>query len=186
MPIHEPGRCDDDHQPELYIETDGMEVDPLARGEPEEDGYEENSGDSDDDWDEECDKPSLEPDRLPNPWISNSNDTEVSDLDGVTQRASRLQGGAKAELNNKPYVVKFKGGMAGAVYMDQDGVDGNTAYTSQIGNPDNPFSPFSSRMEWEIANWAKTRGPSSTAFTELMSIEGVSVVLLYTLNLNLI
>ena len=84
MSIHEPRRCDDDPQPEFYIETDGMEVDPLARGEPEEDGYEENSGDSDDDSDEEGDKPSLEPDQLPNPWISNSDDTEVSNLDGVT------------------------------------------------------------------------------------------------------
>ena len=32
----------------------------------------------------------------------------------------------------------------------------------------------------------KNSGPSSTAFTELMSIEGVSVVLLYALDLNLI
>ncbi|KAH8976446.1 hypothetical protein EDB86DRAFT_2761698, partial [Lactarius hatsudake] len=36
------------------------------------------------------------------------------------------------------------------------------------------FAPFSSRTEWEIAKWAKLRGPGSTAFISLlMSIEGV-------------
>jgi hypothetical protein len=31
-------------------------------------------------------------------------------------------------------------------------------------------------MEWDIARWAKLRGPSSTAFTELMNIPGVSTL----------
>ena len=105
--------------------------------------------------------------------MPNSDDTEVSN--GETQRANRLRGGAEAELNNKPYTVKFSGGNAGAIYTDWDSVDGNATYTLKINNADNPFSPFSSQIEWEIAHWAKTQGPSSTAFTELMSIEGVSL-----------
>ncbi|KAM6489937.1 hypothetical protein JOM56_014516 [Amanita muscaria] len=36
----------------------------------------------------------------------------------------------------------------------------------------NPYAPFTSQLEWEMAMWAKLRGPSSTAFTELMAIEG--------------
>lgn len=174
MSTHEPGRCDDDQGEENFsIEADGMEYFEVdSRVEPEEDGYEENDGESDEN--EESDEPSLEPDRFPNPLMANSNDTEVNNGETETQGANRLRGGAEAELNNKPYAVKFSGGNAGAVYMDQDRVDGNAAYTSQINNPDNPFSPFSSQIEWEIAHWAKTRGPSSTAFTELMSIEGVS------------
>jgi len=136
------------------------------------DGCEEifaHDGDSDDD--EGVDEISLEPERLPDLSISNSNDTEASN--GETQGASRIRGGAEVELKNKPYSVKFSKGKAGAVYTNHNGVDGNTSYTSQIGDPENPFSPFSSKIEWEIAHWAKTRGPSSTAFTELMSIEGV-------------
>jgi hypothetical protein len=74
--------------------------------------------------------------------------------------------------------MKFSGEKAGALYMDQDCVDENTSYNSQINNQDNPFSPFSSQIDWEIAHWAKTRGPSSTAFTELMRIEGVSGITL--------
>jgi hypothetical protein len=33
--------------------------------------------------------------------------------------------------------------------------------------------PFISKMDWEIARWAKLRGPGSTAFSELLSIDGV-------------
>ena len=39
----------------------------------------------------------------------------------------------------------------------------------------NPYAPFKSRMDWEIARWAKLRGPGSTAITELLDIAGVCV-----------
>lgn len=113
-----------------------------------------------------------EPDRLPNPTLSIFDDDDNGT--GDTQRPNRLRGGAEDELKNKPYIVKFSKGKAGAVYTNHDRIDGNTAYISQISNPENPFCPFSSKLEWEVAHWAKTRGPSSTAFTELMGIEGVS------------
>jgi hypothetical protein len=188
MPTFELRGCDDDQglgEENFPIGANDHDVDHWQTGEPEEDGYEEKDGESDDN---EGDEPFLEPYRLPNPLITNSesNDTEPEVNDCETQRANRLRGGAEAELDNKPYVVKLSGGKAGAVYSDQEGVNGNTAYTSQIDNPDSPFSPFSSQIDWEIALWAKTRGPSSTAFTELMSIEGVSdiSVLLYTFRIS--
>jgi hypothetical protein len=40
----------------------------------------------------------------------------------------------------------------------------------------NPFAPFLSKIESEIAQWAKLRGPGLTAFSELISIDGVSKV----------
>ena len=40
----------------------------------------------------------------------------------------------------------------------------------------NPFAPFLSQMDWEIARWAKLRGPGSTAFSKPISIDGVSKV----------
>ena len=91
-----------------------------------------------------------------------------------------MQGRAKTELKKKPYIVKFNKGKAGAMYTNPDCIDQNTAYTSQIGNQENPYSPFCSKIEWEVVLWAKTRGPSLTAFTELMSIEGVSEIVAYT------
>ncbi|KAE9397784.1 hypothetical protein BT96DRAFT_1034641 [Gymnopus androsaceus JB14] len=38
---------------------------------------------------------------------------------------------------------------------------------------DNPWRPFKSELDWHVACWAKTRGPSSTALTELLSIPGL-------------
>ena len=66
---------------------------------------------------------------------------------------------------------KFRGQAGEVVSRGHSGQD--EAYTQMIGDVDNPFAPFSSKMEWELARWAKLRGPSSTAFTELVKIEGV-------------
>lgn len=41
-------------------------------------------------------------------------------------------------------------------------------------NLGNPWSPLTSGLEWDLARWAKLRGPSSTALTELLKIDGVS------------
>ncbi|KAH7877289.1 uncharacterized protein C8R40DRAFT_1040909 [Lentinula edodes] len=52
--------------------------------------------------------------------------------------------------------------------------DGFLHYESQIpGIDSNCWAPFTSRIDWEIARWAKIRGPSSTAFSELLEIKGV-------------
>jgi hypothetical protein len=142
---------------------------------PEEELEENPTHGSDSDSDEEEEgADSLEPSRIPRTSESTPIIDEAESSGTPTSGASRMRGGAETELKKKPYVVKFSKGKAGATYTNQDCVDQNTAYTSQIGNQENPFNPFRSKVEWEIALWAKTRGPSSTAFTELMSIEGVS------------
>jgi hypothetical protein len=112
----------------------------------------------------------LEPDRhqipasVPNPNCG---------MDEFSQGpALRLRGGAETGLQKEPFIVKFTQGKAAAVYS-RTGLDNNAAYAKDLGNLNNPYSPFSSKLEWEIAYWDKMRGPSSTAFTELMSIEGV-------------
>ncbi|KAL0957479.1 hypothetical protein HGRIS_001272 [Hohenbuehelia grisea] len=35
------------------------------------------------------------------------------------------------------------------------------------------YAPFASQIDWEIARWAKLRGPGSTALTELLKIPEV-------------
>lgn len=95
-------------------------------------------------------------------------------------KASHLRGGAEEVLRKRPFIVKFTKGKAGATYRNQrvDGNNLNTSYRRNIANTENPspYSPFSSKLEWEIAQWAKMRGPSSTAFNELLEIEGVSII----------
>lgn len=36
-------------------------------------------------------------------------------------------------------------------------------------------TPFKSKLDWKMAQWAKTRGPGSMAFSELLSIPGICV-----------
>ncbi|KAF9502071.1 hypothetical protein BDN71DRAFT_1378620 [Pleurotus eryngii] len=86
----------------------------------------------------------------------------------------RLRGGIENELQNRPFVVAYPNLKAGRVFSTR-GHNLNMEYTAHIGDhPANPYSPFKSKIDWEIAHWAKTRGPSSTAFTELMQIENLS------------
>ena len=130
----------------------------------------------------------LEPERQPSstsdslPSIPSPNDFLKSDeMDSAmetTVKASRLRGGAEEDLQKRSFVVKFTKGRAGAIYTNQqvDENNLNASYKHKVANPENPYSPFSSKLEWEIVQWAKMRGPSSTAFNEMMGIEGVSVV----------
>jgi hypothetical protein len=74
-----------------------------------------------------------------------------------------------------PYVTTFTdrypGTVAGQTIRREK--HGHAEYATSIIDPDNPWAPFTSEMDWEIAKWAKNRGPSSTAFLELLGIKGV-------------
>jgi hypothetical protein len=52
--------------------------------------------------------------------------------------------------------------------------DTNSQYHAGMLNNMNTWFPFSSKLDWEVARWAKLRGPTSTAFSELLAIDGVS------------
>ncbi|KAG2085840.1 hypothetical protein BD769DRAFT_1374013 [Suillus cothurnatus] len=71
-------------------------------------------------------------------------------------------------------IVPYPDSQAGKLITRAEVQDANTTYGFSIGNAENPYSPFSSRMDWEIAQWAKLCGPSSTAFSDLLSIRGIS------------
>ncbi|KAH9013364.1 hypothetical protein EDB85DRAFT_2076599 [Lactarius pseudohatsudake] len=110
----------------------------------------------------------LEPPRPPVDPTNPSHDLEENLPQ--TSNIFRLRGGYEQPLKNDPFVVKFAG-MAGCSHAVNNNADINGATAADI---DNPFAPFTSKMEWEIARWAKLRGPGSTAFTELTSIEGAA------------
>jgi hypothetical protein len=51
---------------------------------------------------------------------------------------------------------------------------GPTAFDSQQARfTDSPWAPFRSQLDWDIARWAKLRGPTSTALSELLAVQGV-------------
>ncbi|KAN0129797.1 hypothetical protein V8E53_012389 [Lactarius tabidus] len=82
---------------------------------------------------------------------------------------------AEQDLERCPFVTRYPGGMAGAVHSKAD-LGENQKYGLRIGeeSQENIYTPFVSQLDWEVARWAKFRGPSSNSFTELMAIDGVN------------
>jgi hypothetical protein len=56
----------------------------------------------------------------------------------------------------------------------------NVAYGTHLANDKNPYHPFNSRIEWEVARWAKLCRATSTAFLDLLLIDGVSLSRCFT------
>ena len=53
---------------------------------------------------------------------------------------------------------------------------GSSTYeTWRSMSKDSPWAPFHSELDWNVAQWVKMCGPSSTAATELMAIPGVCI-----------
>ncbi|KAI0058289.1 hypothetical protein BV25DRAFT_1919489 [Artomyces pyxidatus] len=110
-------------------------------------------------------------------------DLDPMDEDKIDQmnRGERLED--EARLRRDAEVVKFTIGKAGAPIPGAMAPPTNAAYKLKVGGAaeadeaeadENPWAPFTSQMDWEMAQWAKMRGPTSTAFTELLNIDGVA------------
>jgi hypothetical protein len=80
----------------------------------------------------------------------------------------------RAQQGSMPFVERFPSGMAGNPISNMgQSVPGYQALRDNLGQG-HIWYPFRSQRDWEFARWAKNRGPSSTAVTELLAIEGVS------------
>ena len=89
-------------------------------------------------------------------------------------QARNVRWAAEEEFRKVPVVELFPSKAAGAPIANVNAVPKYESYQSDLKDLDNPWAPFSSQLDWEVARWAKLRGPSSTAFTELLNIHGVS------------
>ncbi|KAI0043845.1 hypothetical protein FA95DRAFT_1497959 [Auriscalpium vulgare] len=100
-------------------------------------------------------------------------DFPLLDEDEAQELADQQRAEAEDQLHLDPKVVPF-GGQAG-VPIAQDAAGTYSAYQHALAGQDeaNLYAPFRSKLEWEIARWAKMRGPTSTAFTELLQIDEV-------------
>ncbi|KAJ7269176.1 hypothetical protein C8J57DRAFT_1066810 [Mycena rebaudengoi] len=73
-----------------------------------------------------------------------------------------------------PIVEKFPGARAGEPISTRHAASAEEQYGAALGREaHNPYMPFTSKMDWDIAHWAKLRGSGSTAFTDLLKIPGV-------------
>ncbi|KAI1790839.1 hypothetical protein LXA43DRAFT_890291 [Ganoderma leucocontextum] len=81
---------------------------------------------------------------------------------------------AQEQLRTKTHVDHFPGRQAGAPARQHREL---SDYEKNNANNDNIYFPFQSRIDWEIARWAKLRGPTSTAVTELLQIKDLANLL---------
>ena len=68
-------------------------------------------------------------------------------------------------------IVQFPNGCPGAPLGVDQGLSAYEATYNTLG--ESIWAPFRSQRDWEVAHWAKMRGPSSTAMTELLAIPEV-------------
>ncbi|KAL1687786.1 hypothetical protein GGG16DRAFT_61384 [Schizophyllum commune] len=79
---------------------------------------------------------------------------------------------AEDGIRQQPYIVRHP--HAGASVDGETACVGHEEYAQRLRDDGSAiYGVFGSRMAWEVAKWAKLRGPSSTALTELLQIEGV-------------
>ncbi|KAG1762749.1 hypothetical protein EV702DRAFT_1206159 [Suillus placidus] len=100
-------------------------------------------------------------------------ENEVADEDH--DHDARLQVQEHTQGHHGYVAIPYPDSRAGQEINQHGGNDAaNARYSFQLDDKDNIYFPFCSQTEWEIARWAKLRGPSSTAFTDLLAIDGVS------------
>ncbi|KAG2366131.1 hypothetical protein BDR07DRAFT_1480545 [Suillus spraguei] len=75
-------------------------------------------------------------------------------------------------LGRQPIIEKFPQHRAGTlIHLFGTTVFGS--YNNVLQGTDNVWAPFVSRINYEVAKWAKLCGSGSTAFSELLAIEGL-------------
>ena len=75
-----------------------------------------------------------------------------------------------AEASSTIFIDHFPHGHPGA---SLSGAQVSAFESIQNALGDSIWAPFQSQCDWEVARWAKMRGPTSTALTELLAIPGV-------------
>ncbi|KAJ6607088.1 hypothetical protein B0H10DRAFT_2228204 [Mycena sp. CBHHK59/15] len=108
-------------------------------------------------------------------------DAEMQDVQDIPEsrppptRETRVI--AEDRFHVQPIIEKFPGARAGEVISKDRTQSAEERYRAALGDPTNLYAPFASKMDWEVARWAKLRGSGSTAFTDLLKIDGVRDVL---------
>jgi uncharacterized C2H2 Zn-finger protein len=102
-------------------------------------------------------------------------DEEQGDMELPLPREVRFA--AEELLRRKPFVESFPSDIVGTPVPNKRSAHWQERYKDNIPQSHGEWAPFSSRMDWEVARWAKLRGPGSTAFSELLAIEGVCMII---------
>jgi len=98
------------------------------------------------------------------------NDNESEDFDTTKGRLN-----AESCADSHPQIIRYsdKYPTMGASAIKQYTTSTDEKYTTTINGEKDCWAPFSSEIDWKVARWAKLRGLGSTAFSDLLAIDGV-------------
>ncbi|KAI1786027.1 hypothetical protein LXA43DRAFT_1065395 [Ganoderma leucocontextum] len=140
-----------------------------------------DDSDSTSDKDEEAvDAPSWEPPPRETPPSSTDPVATAGVPAGPPLPSAQQRAIVEESTRRKTFIVPYPRASAGAPIPDAAPVSAaHTLYRNALNHDGNPteanvYYPFASRLDWEVARWAKLRGPGSTAFDELLDIEEVA------------
>ncbi|KAF8840735.1 hypothetical protein BDN67DRAFT_902984 [Paxillus ammoniavirescens] len=84
---------------------------------------------------------------------------------------------AEEPLQRGPYITEFPISTAGQPARNPNNSTTGQQYETYLHQLDdsstNPWAPFTSHLDYKVACWAKLRGLGSTAFSDLLKIEGI-------------
>ena len=105
---------------------------------------------------------------------STSNNSESANSESISVQSRHTRAARQLYIEHLPIDMRAGEPLATAqqkhayeVYRDN--------LRERVDTEANIWAPFRSKMDWELARWAKLRGPGSTAVSELLGIDGVSM-----------
>jgi hypothetical protein len=151
---------------------------------PDDHGVVEGDKDADESSDEEVvfdGEIGWEPAVLNAPDVGEQDSEQESLADQYHQEArahhQNTRDAAEARLGHaSPYITHFPLPTAGAPVSGPSEMPHEhiyEGYSQKIAGSENIYAPFESKLDFDIALWAKMRGSGSTAFTDLLAIDNV-------------
>jgi len=146
---------------------------PILEGDEDEDSGGEDEPPEEGGWEPE--RPGA---RSPSPSSGPANEPSIDgqSASDMARESTEAREQAEACAGTKPaitvrYSDKYPRSRAGKVVGKNQSPD--TRYLEEVDASLNFWAPFKSKLDWEIAKWAKLCGAGSTAFSDLLAIEGV-------------
>jgi len=106
-------------------------------------------------------------------------ETPSDEGDNANAAAAEARSQAEQQASAPPNIVSYSDTYphrkAGAVVEQAQSSDQMYSAADET----NIWAPFTSKIDWEIAKWAKLRGAGSTAFSDLLAIEGVCLFITF-------
>ncbi|TFK85635.1 hypothetical protein K466DRAFT_601004 [Polyporus arcularius HHB13444] len=155
-----------DQEQDAGTDDDEEDEDGQSGLEEEADNYEDEGG-----W-----EPPLDPNvGGPAPFAVEDEEDLPEELYGTDGMARRR---AQEQLHINTFIDPFPCPLAGQATSAQREGTAYEQYQFDVDSEgDNPYAPFASRIDYEVAKWAKMRGPGSTAVSELLQIQQLVTLL---------